>query len=155
VAIEPDAENFRLLTENTQDYPTIQRLSAGLWHRDGQLETVTHGADGGFLGHWGIQVREAQAAAGTRIPAVTLERILRESREDALDVLKLDVEGAEKEIFSENYEAWLSRTNVVIVELHDRFKPGCREAVFAALGTGDFEHQKQGEFDIFTRKSFR
>lgn len=153
VAVEPYVENIRLLRENTSDYPNIEVLQAAIWHQDGDLQTVTHDGSGRFLGHWGVQVMEAQAATENRIPAVTVDRILSESKQEVIDILKLDVEGAEKEIFSANCQAWLAKTNVVVIELHDRFKPGCSHSVFSALAGLDFQHSRNAEFDVFIRNS--
>ena len=69
---------------------------------------------------------------------------------DNCDIVKLDVEGSEKEIFSENYEGWLPKKKVLIVELHDRMKKGCRKAVFQAISRYDFSLQVAGENLVFT-----
>ncbi|GHT40273.1 hypothetical protein FACS189443_0370 [Planctomycetales bacterium] len=49
-----------------------------------------------------------------------------------IDVLKIDVEGSEKEIF-ENSDEWIDFVNVFLIELHDRIKPGCAKAFFNAI----------------------
>jgi FkbM family methyltransferase len=43
-----------------------------------------------------------------------------------IDLLKMDIEGGEKDVFKTNYESWLSRTRVIIIEIHASIK-GCRE----------------------------
>jgi hypothetical protein len=56
-------------------------------------------------------------------------------------------------VFSDNYANWLSRTNILILELHDRFKPGCSDAVYSAIPRGDFtEHCREGNI-FFVRKT--
>jgi hypothetical protein len=62
------------------------------------------------------------------------------------------VEGAEKEIFSASCDDWLPRTNVILIELHDRFRPGCSDAFFSAVSTRDFHHAQRGQTLIFIRK---
>ncbi|MDP9230281.1 MAG: FkbM family methyltransferase, partial [Bacteroidota bacterium] len=64
--------------------------------------------------------------------------IMRQMNWTHCDIVKLDVEGSEKEIFSDNYQNWLSRTKTLIVELHDRMKKGCSKAVFSALNHYNF-----------------
>jgi len=50
---------------------------------------------------------------------------------DYIDLLKIDIEGSEKEVF----EAcdWQDRLDSIVIELHDRFKPGCSQVVNRAL----------------------
>lgn len=152
VAIEPDPGNFKLLRENTAPYPTIELLQAGLWPRAGHLKIVTHNPAGKFLGEWGYQVEETDEPNDQTLRAVTLGQVLRDAGQPAIDILKLDVEGAEKEIFSASCDEWLPRTNVLMIEFHDRFKPGCSNAVFSVVKPQDFHHAERGQTLIFTRK---
>lgn len=50
-----------------------------------------------------------------------------------VDMLKVDIEGAELEVFSQAAAEWLSRVNLIIVETHDRFRPGSDSAVRKAI----------------------
>ena len=55
-----------------------------------------------------------------------------------IDILKLDVEGAEKNIFSSNTN-WISKVQLLIIELHDEVVPGCSREFFSAISEYDFE----------------
>ena len=72
---------------------------------------------------------------------------------DHIDILKLDVEGAEKEIFSSNYEDWLPKTKVLIIELHDRMRKGCSKVVFSAISEYNFSLDISGENLVFTKEA--
>ena len=147
VAVEPEPQNFRLLERNTSAYPKVHRLNKGLWCRDTYLaiEDPTAEADA-------FRVRETDRPDNT-IAATTIDTILREAGTDTLDVLKLDVEGAEKELFSDpGSEHWLRHTNVVIIELHDRFKPGCSHAFEQAVAKHPFRRIEAGENLILIRE---
>ena len=65
------------------------------------------------------------------------------------DIVKLDIEGAEKEVFDRC--DWLNRVRVVAIELHDRFKPGCSAAVNSA--TWQFSKSQRGEIIFYLRNS--
>jgi hypothetical protein len=67
--------------------------------------------------------------------------------------LKVDIEGAEKEIFSGSDIGWLSAVELVIIETHDRFKPGSDKAVKDALKDGFVQMKTKGENLYFKRKS--
>jgi len=152
IAIEPDAANFKLLRENATPYPSVELIQAGVWSRSCHLRIVTHDATGRFLGEWGYRVEETDQPGDKTLPAVTLGEVLRNSGQFTLDVLKLDVEGAEREIFSASCDDWLPRTNVLMVELHDRFQPGCSDAFFSAVRAQEFHHAQRGQTQIFIRK---
>jgi len=127
IAVEPEESNYRALVHNASAYPNIEPVKAALWNRNGDVATVDVGGD------W-----ECQVAEGTGCRAVTMHTLMTESGIDSIDLLKVDVEGAEKEIFSEC--DWIGRVRVLVVELHDRFKPGCREVVErATLGWHRYE----------------
>ena len=77
--------------------------------------------------------------------AVTIGKILKRSGYKEIDILKLDIEGSEKEVFSNDYEDWLSKVNILIIELHDRMKPGCSEAFYSAINQYNFIKINSGE----------
>ena len=52
--------------------------------------------------------------------AYTVDEILDESGFDRIDILKIDIEGAEKEVFEGDVGRWISRVNLLVLELHDR-----------------------------------
>ena len=68
---------------------------------------------------------------------------------DYIDILKMDVEGSEKEIFESNYEHWLSKTKCLIIELHDRMRKGSSDSVFAAVSKYNFTKLESGENVVF------
>ena len=60
-----------------------------------------------------------------------------------IDILKVDIEGAEKEVFSDTSK-WIDRVGSLIVETHDHMKPGCSQSVHSA--TRGFHHEwRRGE----------
>jgi hypothetical protein len=69
-----------------------------------------------------------------------------------VDILKIDIEGAELEVFSNGAEEWLSRVNLIIIETHDRFRPGSEEAVRKAVHPMFDELTPSGESLFFRRK---
>jgi len=64
---------------------------------------------------------------------------------DHIDILKIDIESSEKELFEENFEKWLPKVKVVIIELHDRMKEGCTRSFFKAMVNYKFTMTHKGE----------
>ncbi len=124
VAVEPDPSNFKVLCENVKGYPKIRPLKAAIWKERGLLHVDNS------LGSWACTVSELRSdqMLDTNQPsysdALTLDDICIRSGQDNIDILKLDIEGAELEVFSAPCQFWLARTDVIIIELHDRMKPG-------------------------------
>ncbi len=130
VAVEPETSNYLALVRNTRSYPNVIPIQAALWKEDGQVEVFP--GDGGFpgwprtkeWGKWGFHVRK-----GTGCRALTLATLMREVGIKTVDILKVDVEGAEREIFSGC--DWMDSVKLLAIELHDGSYPGCSEAVDA------------------------
>ncbi len=151
LSVEPMPENFAVLSENARPYPNVQPIHAAIWNRPGQIDLVTHDQNNTFLGHWGIQVREASQTPSNAVRAMTILELLESTGLPFIDILKLDIEGAETEVFNDDAGAWLSKTNMLIIELHDRFKPGCSEKVYAALKPFGFMQFTRAENTFFAR----
>jgi len=147
LSIEPDADNFGSLVENTKPYPNITPVQSALWHR----REVIHVVDRGY-GERGFMIdRDAE---GTTLQAASIADLMEEYKLPHIDILKMDIEGSEKEVFEEGYSFWLPRTKCLVVELHDRMKPGCSKALFKALVQYDFSMSIRGENLIFTNNNF-
>jgi len=125
LALEPDPSNYALLVDNARAYPNVIPLNMALWHCDCQIGLRDRGT-----GHWAFFVDPGESGAArprTEVEAVTLRTLIDRFGVERVDLLKIDVEGAEKEIF-EHAGDWIERVNAIFAELHDRLKPGCSEA---------------------------
>lgn len=125
LALEPDPSNFALLVRNARPYRNIIPLEQALWHRDGHIALRDPGT-----GHWGFYVAADEPQDSPprgRVEAVSVRTLVERFAIDRIDLLKLNIEGAEKEIFEEA-EDWSWRVRAIVAALHDRFRPGCAEA---------------------------
>jgi FkbM family methyltransferase len=136
IAIEPEKENFEMLKKNISKYANIIPVQATLWERDGEIALID--IRRGSSGYITEELGESQDYSGKfrhRVPAISVETLLKERGLDEIDLFKIDIQGAEKEVFG-GAKAWLGKVNGIIIELHERRKPGCRQAVYDA--TPDF-----------------
>jgi len=148
IAIEPDSKNCALLKHNTRDFTNVETMQAGLWSTSGHLRIRDISADANAF-----QVEWTEAATSDSLKAISLGELLQKSESKTLDIVKLDIEGAEKEIFRSGYEAWLPQTKLLIVELHDRMTPGCSKALFEAMSKYDFDCETRWENLIFFNRN--
>ncbi|HWH85106.1 MAG TPA: FkbM family methyltransferase [Burkholderiaceae bacterium] len=139
-AIECEASNFRLLERNAAQYPNIVPIHAALWDQDGEIEIVDPG-----LGEWGFMTatKNEGSRASALVRSMTMASVMREYRIDHVDILKIDIEGAELEVLTASAE-WIDRVDTVIAELHDRLKAGC-ERSFASATTKFPRRWQRGE----------
>jgi FkbM family methyltransferase len=132
VAVEPERANYELLVRNARAYPNVRPYQAGIWHREGWLAVLDHGN-----GAWGHVVREVPPASPGSVLALSLPTLLREAGIKAAEVIKIDIEGAEQELF-EGDTSWLEGVRVMVIELHERFRPGCSRAFLRATQDSGF-----------------
>ncbi len=137
-AVEVAARNFELLEKSFGDEPKVRLFSGAVWPRSANLEIVTGG------GMQSFSVRETEESQHS-IPAFSIRTIIEEMGWDHVDILKLDIEGAEYELLTTNASEWIHDVNVFIIEFHDQMKPGATQALYQALGDAKYDTRVCGE----------
>jgi FkbM family methyltransferase len=117
VAIEPDVSNFALLKKNAEAFPLITPLNAAIAARRGTLYLNDPGG-----GEWAFRTADKPVEKGYAVDALTLEDVMPTSGVTPF-ILKIDIEGAESDLFSRHCDA-LNQFPVVVIELHDWMLPG-------------------------------
>jgi len=146
-AVEPEESNCRIFSKNCTAYTNIELIQAGIWSAAGPLRIKDIG-----LGNWGFVVEETSTDDPQSISAVTVGDLLHRSGKPCIDILKLDIEGAEKEVFSADNLAWLDKVKVLIIELHDHLTPGCNNVFSKAIEPYNFHRQQRGENIILVKR---
>jgi FkbM family methyltransferase len=146
-AIEPEPLNFEMLKKNCREMSNVTLLKAALWHDNKNVRIANPGADA-----WAFTVTDQTSQAGNMgaVSTITITDILGRMNVDQIDLLKLDVEGAELQLFSNGADKWLGRVRNIVVELHDRYLPGCAQGFYSALMSRRFVQELNGE-NIFIK----
>lgn len=147
IAIEPDEENFKFLKLNTEKYLNVICLKRAVWPRKEALQIVDPGR-----GDWGLQTRPVADHTKPTVDTVTIDELMDDYKMQYIDFLKIDIEGAEKELFTAGYQEWLSRTRVMAIELHDFLDPTISPVFFKAIQPFHFKTYSLGENLICTRE---
>lgn len=144
IAIEPEQNNFELLQKNVAPYENITPMRGALWHRNTEIDILNPGrGDWGFVTKEDSKPNSDNASTGQKVRAMTVDKIIEEFGLTRINILKIDIEGAEREVFSDT-TAWIDSVDSVIVELHEYASPGCSRSFYT--GTPNFEHEwHQGE----------
>ena len=149
LCVEPSIANFKILTLNTAPYQNIKCVHGAVWNELAELNLVDR-----LGGHWGSIFRIAQDESTVSLSettqAYTVNELLTMASWPRVDYVKCDIEGAELEVFSDPAAAgWLANVHCISVETHDRFRPGCTDAVETALPESHYDRLQSGEFRVF------
>lgn len=151
ISIEPEKSNFEILKLNTEQLKNVTILNNAIWNKDGILNVVDVGLD-----KWGFIVdeRENRFNNSQVIEGITINYLIKTFSLNKIDLLKIDIEGSEKELFSFGYEEWIPHVNCIIIEFHDRIKPGCYETVNTLLTKYGFIRINKGQNNLYIKKRF-
>lgn len=144
IAIEPEASNFELLARNVKPYSAITPIHAALWSQDGEINVSDPNPDTGPYGKWAFVTKEGP---GIPVRAITMRTLMVEMGIRKVDLLKVDIEGAEIEVFGSC--DWIQDIRCLVIELHDRFRFGCSETVNAVMR--GFKKVQHGEMTYYFR----
>lgn len=127
-SLEPDPGNYRAMEEQVRGISAIKIFSYALWGKKEKLSLHLSGVDA-----WGIRVQQAKSDKENNISGIDLSSFMRDQKIEMIDLLKIDIEGAEVEIFEGEFDYWLQRTRILIIELHENIRPGCERIFYNAL----------------------
>ncbi len=137
LAVEPDAANVELLQVNCAAFPNVRVLRGGLWSSSGHLRIVNP-ADP----PWSFRCEPAEPGEPGSLRAYTLEEALALSGHERCDLLKLDIEGAERRLFENPARSWIHRIDAVLVEVHGE---GTMSVIENACPADEYDFSSRGE----------
>lgn len=119
-AIEPDPQNFRLLSTNLDTLIHAGRcsvLQGAVWSKETPLILQETGSPGAYNAFTMREAAPAEAGKAT-VPGLSMAGILERSGFPIVDILKVDIEGAEVELLDGNLD-WLARVRAIAIEFHE------------------------------------
>jgi FkbM family methyltransferase len=139
IAVEPEASNFEMLQSNCAGLANVFPVHAAIWSHPATLTFVNP-----YCGNWAFAMKERDDD-GTPVRGITIPQLIEEFSLSRIDVLKMDIEGGEKEVFSAPDLSWLDKVGMLAIELHDFERPGCAKAFYSALRDRRFEQRQSGD----------
>ncbi|UJH92530.1 FkbM family methyltransferase [Antarcticibacterium sp. 1MA-6-2] len=142
--IEPEDENFQMIVKNTSNIPSDKL----------KLYNCALGAEGGGTFILKRDFRDGKDWSFSTEPdssgdimGKSLNEIIRENKLKYISLLKIDIEGAERFIFSEKSDlSFLDITQVLAIEIHDEFQ--IRQVIYQKLKDHDFYLLENGDLTI-------
>src|ERR1039458_7910 len=145
VAVEPDPDNFELCRKNLAPYgDRVHVVLGAVWSKRSRL-VLSRGTfrDGR---EWATQVRESEgthdeaAIEGWDIPS-----LVELTGGEQIDLLKVDIERSELNVFGANSSSWLPKVRNICIELHGA---DCREVFLHALRDFEYDLGCSGELTV-------
>ena len=107
IALEPNPESFVQADLNLRPYGDRATLvCAALWDSNG---TINFG---------GEQTAARVGGGGAEVKTITIPELLSKSEETEIDILKMDIEGAELVVLRSAAGIWLKRVRLLLLETH-------------------------------------
>ena len=130
LAIEPFPDSFELCRRNLAAYGDRAAVLMGaLWPNPGRVDLDPQGEE------WANRVKPLPEGATGGVEAIAMPSLITLCG-GSVDLLKIDVEGSEKEIFEPAARSWLPNVRNLVIELHDQ---ECSRRVFGVLDTYEYE----------------
>ncbi|GGD50050.1 FkbM family methyltransferase [Erythrobacter arachoides] len=137
VAIEPDADNMRVLEANLAAAGGAHTaVLGGVASRSGHCRVISY-----ERGSAGLQTEYCDAAHPDAVRALTVDECVALVPDGEPWIVKLDIEGAQDELFSGD-TGWVGRTDLILLELDDWAFPwsGSSITFFQALAQHRFDY---------------
>jgi len=118
--VEPDPDNFDLLKQNVDAFPQIQPINGAICGKPQKLTFFKRSS-----GNWGTSIKSSEDAIASNsfeVQGYDMRQLSDIMGFDRIDLLKVDIEGAEADVFAQPSDI-LNETKVVLIELHDYLDP--------------------------------
>jgi FkbM family methyltransferase len=152
IAIEPDTANFNNLVFNLDNngLQNSYKIKGGLWSSNTNLKIISDFRD---KQDWSFRVEETTEESDVK--AYSVQYLMKQYNFDTIDIFKIDIEGSEKEIFTNPKSdiSFLSMTKCIVIEIHDEFD--CRQAIYDVLTSYNFEFHQYGELTVGINKNLK
>lgn len=152
LAVEPSKENFARLARNVEGsgVSKVQMVEGGVWSAAGMLSGSNNFRDGK---DWSFTLNESNQKGEKTIMVDTIAGMALRAGWQSVDILKIDIEGAEFVLFR-NLDAWrpiLDAVKIISVEPHDEIGPSSE--LEQVLRENNFHTSWHQELLIGVRKS--
>lgn len=151
VCIEPDINNFEMLKSNLSFFnkDTILLFKAGLMGKENVSLTIGTEFRGGM--DWAKQT--IVSTEESLLKSITIPQIMKQLEVDIIDLLKIDIEGAETFLLEPTTDThFLENTKCIAIEIHDEYN--CRTQIYDLLKSKGFLLLEDGETTIALNKHY-
>lgn len=113
ICLEPSTKNLRLLHRNLSPYSKAIVIQGMISKQLGYANIKDK-----LIGY-NIKETDIEDQEGTRVKSYNMESLISENSIPKINLLKIDIEGAERELFKGSCD-WLEKVERIIIEFHDQ-----------------------------------
>jgi FkbM family methyltransferase len=143
LAVEPDPENIEMCRRNLAPYGSRATvLQGGVWSNSTRLTVLPSRFGAGEK--WGVQVRPFHSGdpEDSAVDAYDIPALMAYAGTRKVDLLKIDIERSELEVFSSAHERWLPSVRNLVIELHGE---DCEQVFFPAMKHYEYRLSHRGD----------
>ncbi|HTN20021.1 MAG TPA: FkbM family methyltransferase [Pelobium sp.] len=145
-AVEPDENNFKELNKNTSFLKKLFTINSAVWpYKTFLTPSYEEESD------WGKTFVYNENHSENRIRTVTIAELIKDYTLETVDILKIDIEGAEKQVF-EGDVSFLNKTKVIAIEIHEDYI--AKDVITDILLAHHFVLTEAGELVIGINKKY-
>lgn len=134
VSVEAEKRNFESLKKNTSDNHSIEIIHGAIWGKESKLRLNSSSLQNSQS--WYLE--EAKSNENFDMIGLPFNKILQNFKFDSVDILKVDIEGAEKELFSKECSQWIHKIKCMIIECPDNDNPLTTARIYKNLANSDY-----------------
>jgi len=141
VAVEPSSKNLELLKVNTSKTPQVKVVHGAVGASSGKVSLFDSGSGNNAFRTFGDESQITET-----VDCYSVRDILNANPDSVPFLVKIDIEGAEKNLFASNHD-WIDEFKVIVIETHDWMLHGqaVSSNLLAALGGRNRDLVFQGE----------
>ena len=148
LAVEPDAGNHAMCCRNLEPFGERASVLAGAaWPERTKLKLHRGSFRDGR--EWATQVKAMGSAEGPavggEVGAYDIPSLFARCGATHVDLLKIDIERSELELFSRNTSAWLPKVRNLCIELHGS---DCEEVFFRSVSGYSYDLLRSGDLTV-------
>lgn len=143
ICVEPEQKNFNILDFNLNSkLHNVIKVNGAIWNCNSKIKIVKDFRD---KLDWSFRAEETIVDG---IQAFSINQLVKDNNFKIIDILKIDIEGSEKQIFNPAISNlnFLNITKCIALEIHDEFH--CREDIYKILLDYGFSIINIGESTI-------
>ncbi len=121
ISIEANKGNYEILKKNVKDDKNISTLNIAIWNEKTRLKLKKFSKVNSESFSYEKFNSTERNEVHEIVEADTIQSVCNNFSISDIDILKIDVEGAEEFIFDSSCDLWISKVNVIIIECDKNF----------------------------------
>jgi FkbM family methyltransferase len=118
LAVEPSSKNLELLKINMSKTPRVKVVHGAVGASSGKVSLFDSGSGNNAFRTFGDESQITET-----VDCYSVRDLLNANPDSVPFLVKIDIEGAEAELFSKNID-WIDKFKVIVIEIHDWMLPG-------------------------------